>query len=192
MKKILLVSIIVLSTISFAFRATEQATWTLDKSHAKLGFTVTHLLISDVEGWFKDFDAKITSSKDDFSDAIVEMTANVSSINTESEQRDTHLKSPDFFDVAKFSTIIFKSKSFKKEGIYYKVTGDLTMHGVTKTIDLLAICKTGINPMSKKAIAGFKITGNIKRSDFGIGTSMPSTMVSDEVALIANAEFVKN
>lgn len=192
MKKIVLVSIVAIAAISFAFRTTNQTTWTLDKSHGKLGFTVTHLLVSDVEGWFKDFDAKITSSKDDFSDATVEMTANVSSINTESEQRDTHLKNADFFDVAKFPTLTFKSKSFKKEGIYYKIVGDLTMHGLTKSVNLLAICKTGSNPMSKKTIAGFKVTGNIKRSDFGIGASMPTSVVSDEVAIIANAEFVKN
>jgi polyisoprenoid-binding protein YceI len=165
----------------------------LDKAHAKLGFTVTHLMISEVEGWFKTFDAKITSSKEDFSDAVIEMTADVNSINTDNEQRDTHLKGPDFFDATKFPSITFKSKSFKKvSGNNYKATGELTMHGVTKTIELDVIYRSAIHPMTKKQVAGFKISGKLKRSDFGIGASMPEAMLSDEVAVIANAEFIKN
>ena len=115
------------------------------------------------------------------------------SINTDNEQRDTHLKSPDFFDAAKFATLTFKSKSFKKvKDNTYKVTGDLTMHGVTKTVELDAVARIGTNPMSKKTVAGFKIAGTLKRSDFGIGASMPASMLSEEIAIIANAEFAKN
>ena len=78
-----------------------QSTWTVDKGHSKLGFGVTHLLISEVEGSFKSFDSKITSPKDDFSDAVIELTADVNSINTDDEGRDKHLKNPDYFDVVK-------------------------------------------------------------------------------------------
>jgi polyisoprenoid-binding protein YceI len=74
----------------------------------------------------------------------------------------------------------------------YKATGDLTMHGITKTVELDAICRMGTNPVSKQIVSGFKITGIIKRSDFGIGTSMPSALISDEVSIVANAEFIKN
>ena len=91
--------------------ATFAQAWNLDKAHAKLGFTVTHLMVSDVEGWFKTFDATLTSSKDDFSDAVITLTADVKSINTENDKRDEHLKSPDFFDAAKYPTLTFKSKS---------------------------------------------------------------------------------
>jgi polyisoprenoid-binding protein YceI len=193
MKKITTISILAVAALFFAFKTIENATWSLDKAHAKLGFTVTHLMVSDVEGWFKTFDAKVTSSKDDFSDAVVEMTADVNSINTDNEMRDKHLKSADFFDVAKYPVITFKSKTFQK-GIdkNYKVTGDLTMHGITKTVVLDAICKIGANPSSKQTIAGFKITGVVKRSDFGIGTSMAASTISDEVSITANAEFIKN
>lgn len=191
MKKIATITIVALT--AFAFTTMENATWSLDKAHGKLGFTVTHLGVSDVEGWFKTFDAKVTSSKEDFSDAIAEMTADVNSINTDNEQRDKHLKSPDFFDVAKYPAITFKSTTFKKVADKnYKVTGDLTMHGITKTVELDAICRIGTNPMSKQTIAGFKITGMIKRSDFGIGTSMTSALISDEVSIVANVEFIKN
>lgn len=168
-------------------------TWSLDKAHAKLGFGVTHLLVSTVEGSFKTFDAKITSSKDDFSDAVIELTADVNSIDTDNEQRDGHLKGPDFFDAAKFSTITFKSKSFKKiADKKYKLIGDLTMHGVTKTVELEATLNgTAVHPFTKKTIAGFKVTGTLKRSDFAIGSTTPAAVLSDEVAINTNAEFVK-
>ncbi len=99
-------------------------------------------MVSDVEGWFKTFDAKVTSSKDDFSDAIAEMTADVNSINTDNEERDKHLKSPHFFDAVKYPVITFISKTFKKvDDKNYKVTGDLTTHGITKTVELDAVCR---------------------------------------------------
>jgi polyisoprenoid-binding protein YceI len=192
MKKTTIFGSIAFAALAFAFKPAETATWTLDKNHAKLGFTVTHMMVSDVEGWFKTFDAKITANGADFTDAVVEMTADVNSINTDVEKRDTHLKSDDFFDVAKFPTLTFKSTSFKKaDGGKYKVTGDLTMHGVTKSVVLDAVCRMAANPMSKKDIAGFKISGSLKRSDFGIGAKMGPTVLSDEITLVANAEFGK-
>ena len=169
-------------------------TWTLDKAHSNLGFTVTHLLISEVDGSFKAFDAKITSSKDDFTDAVIEFNGDASSIFTNNDKRDGHLKSPDFFEVEKYPTLTFKSKSIKKlDAKKYEVVGDLTLHGVTKEVTLdVTFGGTAVHPYSKKTIAGFKIGGVIKRSDFGIGASTPSGVVSDEVTLSAKTEFVKN
>jgi len=117
----------------------------------------------------------------------------VNSINTGVEQRNNHLKSPDFFDAAKFGTLTFKSTSFKKtSGKNYEVTGDLTLHGVTKPVVLTAVFNgTIVNPQSKKTVAGFKVTGTVKRTDFGIAASFPATMLSDDVQLNGNAEFVK-
>ena len=192
MKKITLITAVAITAILSSFQSIGQSSWTLDKAHAKLGFTITHLMVSDVEGWFKNFDAKITASKSDFSDAVVEMTGDVNSINTENEKRDAHLKSADFFDAEKFGTLTFKSTSFKKSGNNYIVKGNLTMHGVTKPVELTAMCRMGTHPMNNKTIAGFKITGKIKRTDFGIGSSMGEKMLSEEVAIIANAEFAKD
>lgn len=181
------------ATLFFSFIPVESATWSVDKTHARLGFSVSHLMVSEVEGSFKKFDATISGSAEDFSDAVVSLTADVSSINTDNEQRDEHLKNPDFFDVAKFPTISFKSTSFKKVGERkYKVTGDITMHGVTKSVVLEAAYNTGIHPMTKNTIAGFKVTGVVKRSDFGVGTSFLANMIGDEVNIVANAEFVRN
>jgi polyisoprenoid-binding protein YceI len=188
MKRITLIAAAVMISL-----ATFAQTWSLDKSHAKLGFTITHLMISDVEGSFKTFDVTLTASKEDFSDAVISLTADVNSINTDNEKRDSHLKSPDFFDAAKFPALTFKGKSFTQvSGKNYKLTGDLTIHGVTKTVTLDVIYNGTItHPMSKKLVAGFKVSGTFKRSDFGIGATFPTTVLSDEVNLIANVEFVK-
>jgi len=169
-------------------------TWNWDKPHSQLNFGITHMGISEIDGTFSSVTAKITSSKDDLSDAVVELSADVSSINTGNEQRNNHLKSPDFFDAAKYPTLTFKSNSFKKTGAKtYEVAGDLSFHGVTKPVVLSATLNgTTVNPQSKKTVAGFKVTGTIKRTDFGIATGFPSSMLSDEVALNANAEFVKD
>ena len=188
MKRIFLALALVLSAaVGFG------QTWSLDKAHAKLGFGVTHLMVSSVEGSFKTFDAKITSTKDDFSDAVVELTADASTIYTDNDKRDEHLKSPDFFEVAKYPSLTFKSTSFKKVADKkYKVTGDLTLHGVTKPVELdVTLNGTAVHPYTKKTIAGFKVSGTLKRSDFGVGKGTPPAVVSDEVALNTNAEFVK-
>ena len=191
MKKVILMAVSVVALV--AFEPAEQTKWTVDKAHAKLGFMATHMMVSDVEGWFKSFDATIVTNSQDFTDAQVELTADVKSINTDMEMRDNDLRSASYFETDKFPTLTFKSKTFKKvKDNLYKVTGDLTMHGVTKPVELNAICRMGENPMNKKAIAGFKISGSVKRSDFGIGAKTPEAIVSDVITIVANAEFNKN
>lgn len=169
-------------------------TWTMDKAHSQLNFGITHLGISEIAGSFSSVTATITSSKDDLTDAIVELSADIASISTGNDQRNNHLKSPDFFDAGKYPTLSFKSTAFKKTGAKtFELKGDLTLHGVTKPVVLNATLNgTTTNPMNKKTVAGFKVTGTIKRSDFGIATSFPAAVLSDEVALNANAEFTKN
>lgn len=168
--------------------------WGMDKAHSKLGFTVTHLLVSDVDGTFKNFDLKITSSKDDFTDAVIEVTADIGSVYTDNDTRDNDLKSPKFFDVAQFPTLSFKSTSFQKlDEKNYKLSGDLTMHGITKPVVLDVVLKgTGVNPMNNKPVAGFKINGTIKRKDFEVGSNFSTAIVSDEVEIKANVELRKN
>jgi polyisoprenoid-binding protein YceI len=168
-----------------------QTTWKNNKAHSKLTFSVTHLSISDVTGLFTDFDVTITNTKPDFSDAVFQLTVNVSSINTDVEMRDNDLKSANFFDATTYPTITFKSTSIKKTGDgKYELTGNLTMHGVTKTVTMnLWYRGTITNPMSKKPDAGFKLTGTLKRTDFNIATKYPSTMISDDVDIIADGEF---
>ena len=190
MKRLSFTVAVVLSS----FAAYAQQTWTVDKSHAKVGFTVTHLMLSEVDGNFKTFDAKLTAAKPDLSDAVVELTADVNSIDTDNERRDGHLKSPDFFDTAKYPTLTFKSTSFQKvDGKRYKMTGNLTMHGVTKPVTLDAVLTGPVtmeSPRGKQEKAGLKVSGTLNRMDFGIGKS-GGAVVSEEIELKAAGEFAK-
>ena len=167
--------------------------WKNDDPHSQLGFTVTHLGISDISGTFNDFDVAVTATKPDFSDAVFELTANVASIDTRVEARDNHLKSPDFFDAASFPTLNFKSTGIKKVGKDdYKLTGNLTLHGITKPVTMDLKYKGTIeNPQSKKKTAGFQVTGTINRSDFKLGENFPAPMISKEVRIKADGEFVQ-
>jgi polyisoprenoid-binding protein YceI len=168
-------------------------TWTNDAPHSQLGFTVTHMGIADVSGTFNDFDVTIKSSEPDFSDAVFELKAKTASIDTRVEARNTHLKSADFFDVEKYPEIYFKSTDIKANGKNtYKLSGNLTMHGITKPVTMdLEYRGTVENAMNKKATAGFRLTGIVKRSDFNIGGGFPDAAISDEVRIKADGEFVK-
>src|SRR5688572_1008172 len=131
-KLTLLLAAVCISTVAF------PQTWSLDKGHSKIGFTVDHHMISEVDGYFRKFNATLTSAKKDFSDAVFELTAETSSINSENEIRDKDLRSPDFFDVEKFPALTFKSTSFKQEADKkYILTGDLTIKGITKSITMV-------------------------------------------------------
>ncbi|WP_226998958.1 YceI family protein [Flavisolibacter tropicus] len=167
--------------------------WKNDAPHSQLGFTVKHLGISDVSGTFNDFEVTVNSAKSDFSDAVIELTAKTNSIDTRVEARNNHLKSADFFDAAKYPTLTFKSTSLKKAGKNkYKLLGNLTLHGITKPVTMdLEYKGTVENPMSKKQTAGFQVTGVIKRSDFNLGNGFPAPMISDDVRIKADGEFVQ-
>lgn len=185
---------LILSFLLLSVGAMAQTTWKADPYHSKLGFTVTHLGIADVPGHFDQYDVSITADKADFSDAVVTLTVQTASINTRVEPRDNHLKSADFFNVEKYPTMTFKSTSIKKAGKdKYKLTGNLTLHGVTKpvTVDMMYRGTTA-NPNANGApVAGIQIAGVIKRSDFGVGNGFPAPMISDEVVIKADGEFGK-
>jgi polyisoprenoid-binding protein YceI len=176
----------------FVSVATLAQKWTLDKAHAKMTFTVTHLLMSEVDGVFKSFDASVTSSKEDFSDAVFELSADMKQVTTNNDMRDGHLQKADMFDTEKYPTMTFVSTGIKNVGgKKYALTGNLTLKGISKPITLdLILIGTGKNRQGKNLV-GFKATGNIKRTDYGIG-AMPSAVVSEEVELRASGEFAQN
>lgn len=172
---------------------TATQTWTLDKAHAKLGFSITHMMVSDIDGYFKNFDIKLNAPKDDFSDAEVELTADVTSMDTQNEMRDAHLRKEDFFHAEKNPTLNFKSTSLKKEAEnMYKLKGNLSIMGVTKPVEFNVKGIIGKHPMNGSTIAGFKVTGSINRLDFGVGPNFPAIALSNEVEIRANAEFIKS
>lgn len=191
MKKILLFAALVFA--SYTVQA-QVKTWTNDPAHSRLGFVAKHLTISEISGRFADFSVNVTTSKADYSDAKIELTAKIATIDTGVDARDQHLLSADFFDAEKFPTLTFKSTSLEKVGENKgKLTGDLTLHGVTKSVTLDVIYNGSVvNSMNNKDTAGFKITGVLKRSDFGIGGSFPEFVVGDEIKIVADAEFSPN
>jgi polyisoprenoid-binding protein YceI len=187
-KTIMFFAAALLSTAAFA-----QTTWKNDPIHSKLGFTITHLMVSDVDGIFKDFSCTIVATKTDFSDAQFQLTVNTASVNTDFEYRDNNLRSAYYFDVVKFPTMTFTSTGISSVSANrYKLSGSLTLHGVTKTVTMdLWYRGTVTNPQSKKDDAGFKLIGVIKRSDFNIAPQTGAEALSDEVTINANGEFRK-
>ncbi|ATL48672.1 polyisoprenoid-binding protein [Chitinophaga caeni] len=184
---------IILASLFLSFSAVSFAqSWKLDKAHSRFGFTAIHNSINEFHGNFKNYDIKLMAPTEDFSGASVELTANTASINTDNERRDGHLQSPDFFDATANPTITFKSSSFEKVADKkYKITGDLTFHGVTKTVTLDGTLNGIITTPQNKKVAGFTVTGKIKRSDYNFASGMPVAMLSDEIEIKANSEFVK-
>ncbi|WP_432714373.1 YceI family protein [Pedobacter sp.] len=175
----------------FSQSVAAQNVWTSDPNHSKLAFSITHLGISDVDGSFDKFVATATSSKADFSDAVFDLSVEVASINTHVEMRDKHLRSADFFDVETYPTMTYKSSTIKKVADNkYQLTGNLTLHGVTKQVTMdLWYRGTIENDKTKAKTSGFQLTGTIKRSDFGIGPKFAAPMLSDEVKIKADGEF---
>ncbi|HLF20645.1 MAG TPA: YceI family protein [Bacteroidota bacterium] len=142
--------------------------WKLDKSHSKIGFTVKHMVISEVQGYFKDFDITINSSKDDFSDGQAEAVIKVATINTESEGRDKDLRSDNFFNVEQFPEIRFKSTKFEKLGDnIYKIYGDLTIRDTTKQV-VFDVVHNGTLKTGRGLMSAWKVTLSINRFDYGL------------------------
>mgnify|MGYP003587560964 CR=1 FL=1 len=186
-KKVLFLALTMLSLLVNA----QTKVWTNDPQHSRLGFVVKHLMISQINGRFADFKAVVTTTKADYSDAKIVLTAKVSSIDTDVEARDNHLRSADFFDAEKYPTLTFVSTSVKKvgpkKGVMY---GKLTFHGITKNVKLNVVFFGMLtNPMNNKETAGFQVTGVVKRTDYNLGPKFPNAMISDDINIIANVEF---
>lgn len=174
--------------------ANAQTNWAIDASHTKIRFSVSHLMVSEVEGEFKKFSGKVVSKTDDFTDAIVEFSADIASVSTGDEKRDQHLQGDDFFNAEKYPTMSFKSVSFKKvSGNKYVLEGDLTIRDVTKRVKL-DVTYNGTKNAWGKTVAGFKATTVINRQDFNLKWDkvIESTpVVGNEVTITINLELNK-
>lgn len=169
--------------------------WALDPTHSEVQFKVKHLMISTVTGHFKKFDANVETQGDDFSTAKINFTADVDSITTNNEQRDGHLKTGDFFAAEEHPQIKFESTKLEKSGNDYKLHGNFTIRGVTKPVVLdVDYGGTTKDPWGNTR-AGFEVNGKINRKDFGMSfnaaTETGGLVVSDDVKLHSNVEFVK-
>lgn len=161
------------ATLGLCLAATQAAhateTYTIDNVHSGVTFKIRHL-VAKTAGRFDTFSGTIVVDREDMTKSTVELTIDAASIDTDSEKRDTHLKSADFFDVEKFPSITFKSSKIAKTAEnQYAVTGDFTMHGVTKTITIpVEVLGFGPSPWGKGGMAGFETNFKINRQDYGI------------------------
>jgi polyisoprenoid-binding protein YceI len=168
-------------------------TWTIDPVHSDVSFTVRHMMVSKVRGRFTKFDGAIRTSER-LEDSSVEATVDLSSIDTNNEQRDNHIRSGDFFDTAKYPEMTYRSLRIRPYDDGYVVEGDLTLHGVTKPVQLAL----ELNGVTKDPFggtrAGFTATADINRKDFGITIDMPmdggGAVVGDKVQIALEIEAV--
>jgi polyisoprenoid-binding protein YceI len=173
-----------------------MSTYKIDATHSEISFKVKHLMITSVTGNFTKFDATMEASAADFSDAKISFEADTDSITTHNEQRDGHLKGDDFFGAEKFPKITFTSKGLaKKEDNEYTLTGDLTIRGITKTVDLLVEYGGTMTDPYGQVKAGFEVAGKINRKDFGLTwgavTEAGGVVVSDDVKIHAAVQMIK-
>ena len=169
--------------------------WVIDTYHSEISFKAKHLVITTVTGKFKTFSGTVETTQDDFSDATISFEADIESIDTGSEQRDGHLKSPDFFDAPGFPKLTFTSTGIEKESATkYKLFGNLTIKAVTQPI-VLDVEYAGIHkdPFYGKTKAGFEINGKIQRKDFGLSwdvlTEAGGAVVSNDIKLHCNIQI---
>ncbi|HQQ96215.1 MAG TPA: YceI family protein [Cyclobacteriaceae bacterium] len=175
--------------------ATKQ-NWVLDPTHSELLFKVKHLMITNVKGEFRKFQASVTADGQDFSNAIVNVTIESASVFTNEDQRDGHLKSADFFDVEKYPHLTFQGTTVKKANGDYQLKGPMTIKGISKEV-VLDVEFGGVNkdPWGNEK-AGFSLSGKINRKDWGLNWNAAletgGVLVSEEVSLMAEVQFVKS
>ncbi|MDX1672697.1 MAG: YceI family protein [Balneolaceae bacterium] len=170
--------------------------WKIDPSHSEIQFKARHLVISTVTGSFNSFDARVETDDDTFEGADIFFEADVDSVNTNNEDRDTHLKSDDFFNAEKFPKLTFASNSLEKVGENaYKLTGDLTIRDVTKPVTLDVVHGGTVEDPYGQVKAGFEVNGTINRKEFGLKwngiTEAGNLVVGDEIQLLLNVQFVQ-
>jgi polyisoprenoid-binding protein YceI len=177
--------------------STEIIKWKVDPAHSEVLFKVKHLMITTVTGSFRKFDLEVETRNEDFSTTkAVEFTADVNSITTNNEQRDTHLKSADFFNAEEHAEILFSGKEFKaKDEEEAKLTGDLTIKGITKPVTLDVEFAGIVTDPYGQVKAGFTVTGKISRKEFGLTwsavTEAGQVVVSDNIKLHAEIQLIK-
>jgi polyisoprenoid-binding protein YceI len=192
MKKLTVIFIAVLLTAL----SINAETWKFDKSHTTIGFEVSHMVISSVDGKFKEYDGTVTTDGDNWETAQINFTAQVNSIDTDNEDRDNHLKSDDFFAAEQFPEMTFVGKSMKKVGDNkYELTGDLTIRGTTKEVTLDVEHNGTVTDPWGNVRAGFSIEGVVNRFDYGLKWNNTldtgGLVVGEEVELKIEAELVQ-
>jgi polyisoprenoid-binding protein YceI len=184
-----------ISFVLLSLAGVGQTIWQLDNAHSNIGFSVAHLVVSDVAGSFKSFQGTATTKGDDFTTLKVDFTIDANSISTDQEKRDEHLRSTDFFEVDKYPTLTFKSTKVVKTGENsYKITGDLTMHGKTNSVVLEAKMRGPVD-FSGTTRIGFKATTSLDRYDYDLkwnkALEAGGLLVGKEIDITVNIELMR-
>jgi polyisoprenoid-binding protein YceI len=170
----------------------QTSTWALDPAHSQADFQIRHLGVSNIRGSITGAKGTVVLDEKDITKSKVEATLATATVNTGTEARDKHLKSPDFFDVDKYPTITFKSTSIEKVGGKLQMTGDLTLGSVTKSVTLDVDGPSAPQKgMGGKTVSGFSASGLIKRSDFAFGQKYTAPAIGDEVKFTIDIEIDK-
>jgi polyisoprenoid-binding protein YceI len=174
----------------------EKTKWALDPAHSKVGFRVKHLMISNVQGYIREFDVQVTTTGKDFSSAIISVSLNSASIDTEVPDRDTHLKSPDFLDAVNHPKITFTGTKVKDLGDnMYELTGNLVIKGITKPVVLSVEFGGLVTDPWGNTKAGFTVSGKINRKDWGLNWNAAleagGVLVGEEVRISCDIELAK-
>lgn len=169
-----------------------KTTWNIDTAHSEIAFKVKHMMISTVTGYFEDYSATINSENEDFSNATFNFKAKTASINTKNSDRDTHLKSDDFFNSEAYPEMKFTSTSFDGSTL----VGNLTIRDITKEVSLAVDFNGVVVDPYGQTKAGFEISGSLNRKDFNLTwsavTEAGKIVVSDQVKLQLNLQFIKS
>lgn len=170
----------------------QTSTWAIDPAHSEVEFAVRHMGVSNVHGRIGGINGNIIFNDADATKSTVSVTIDVNTLDTGVTNRDSDLKSPNWFDVAKFPSATFESTSVTLSGTHMKIDGNLTIHGIKRPVELDVEGPSPAVPgMDHKPHSGYSATTTIKRKDFGVGANAPATMVGDDIKLTIELEVVK-
>ncbi len=187
-----LVLVLGLASLAGSLAGAQTSTWAIDPAHSEVDFTVRHMGVSNIHGRIGGIKGNIVVNDADASKSTVSVTIDVNSLDTGVSPRDTDLKSPNFFDVAQFPTASFTSTAVTVAGSHMKVDGNLTLHGITRPVELDVDGPSPTVPgMDHKPHSGYSASTTIKRKDFGVGANFPVAAVGDDIKLTIDLEVVK-
>lgn len=190
MKRFLLFTGIV--ALAAPLASAQTSTWAIDPAHSQIEFVVRHMALSNIHGRFGNLKGNIVVNDNDITKSTVQVTIDVTSLDTGVAQRDSDVKGANFFDAAQYPSATFASTSVAKKGMGLTVNGNLTLHGVTRPVELDVEGPSGPVPgMDKKPHSGYSATTTINRKDFGVGPNAPATMVGDEIKLTIDLDVAK-
>ena len=191
MKNRLLSVLILAGTVLSAHASAQRSTWTIDPAHSRVNFEITNLAVNHVHGSLAGVNGTLNYDEKDITKSDVTATIDTKTINTGNDQRDTHLKSADFFDVEKNPTINFKSTAVTNKEGKLQLVGDLTINGITKSITLNLDGPAPPQTMQGKTISGFSASGKLSRKDFNFGPKYSPPILGDDVKFTIDVEIDK-